>query len=71
MSSFYIKTLHRFQAIGRFTVLEHILNFNHCRVFKTNPTFPLLNIIHFSEQSLLAYLTKSITESKNYHMKTI
>ena len=39
-SSFYIKTLDRFQDNVRFSVFEHILNLNHCRVFETNPTFP-------------------------------
>ena len=51
---FYIKTLHCFQVNVRFLIFEHILNLNHCPVFETNPTFPFLSIIHFSEQSLLA-----------------
>ena len=48
-SSLYIKTLDRFQDNVRFSVFEHILNLNHCRVFETNPTFP--SIILNSDQN--------------------
>jgi len=51
-SYFYIKTLDRFQDNVRFSIFEHILNLNHCRVFETNPIFPFLSIILNSEQNL-------------------
>ena len=55
-SSFYIKTLDRFQDNVRLSIFEHILNLNHCRVFETKPTFPFLSIIRFSVQSSLSEL---------------
>ena len=52
-----MKTLDRFQDNVRFSIFEHILNLNHCRVFETKPTFPFLNIILDSEQNSISYLT--------------
>ena len=54
MSSFYIKTLDRFQDNVRFFIFKHILNLNYCRVFETKPHFPVFEYNPLSEQSSLS-----------------
>ena len=65
-----VKTLDCFQDNVRFIIFEHILNLNLCRLFETKPTFPFFNIIRFSKQSSLSWITKYITESVTYLMQT-
>ena len=41
-----MKTFYRFQDNVRFSIFEHILNLNHCRVFGTYPGFETITRIH-------------------------
>ena len=70
MKAVLFKLKHRFRDKARFSIFEHILNLNHCRVFETKPIFPSLSIIHNSKQNSFSFLTQSITKSKKFLMKT-
>ena len=65
---FYIKTFSRQCQVFHFRTYS--MNWNHCRVFETKPNFPFWSLIRNSKQNSFSYLTKQITESKNYFMKT-